>query len=247
MKFKKIGKRVFITPVPFLHGITGKVLGSEGKSVKKGDPFDHLVGILNEGYKEGSDDDNSYPALPEKEGKQWWHSNPSKKEGITKDDHYAIRLFQEEGHPHLHLDPNDNELYYFPKGPHVIRKSKPENILAIDIAMPEKKSSQELERKMQFYKREISDKYSVPIRFYSGGKRILPKNIEQKLTSVIAIGGLVGSIFFLSSNITGNAIADFSTNTTSWVGGGLLIVGLVAGFFWIKSKKRKSLKKSMKK
>jgi len=43
---------------------------------------------------------------------------------------------------------------------------------------------------------------------------------------------------FLSSNITGNAIAGMTIKTTSFLGAGLLIIGLVAGFFWLKSKKK---------
>ena len=65
------------------------------------------------------------------------------------------------------------------------------------------------------------------------------KSLEQKLLSVISIAGLGAGIFFLSSNLTGNAIADLTTKTTSFIGAGLLIVGLVAGFFWIKSRKKK--------
>jgi len=44
-------------------------------------------------------------------------------------------------------------------------------------------------------------------------------------------------IFFLSSNFTGNTIMDLSTKTTSFLGAGLLIVGLVVGFFWLKRNK----------
>jgi hypothetical protein len=62
------------------------------------------------------------------------------------------------------------------------------------------------------------------------------KSLEQKVSSVIAVSGILGSVLFLGSNITGNAIADLSTKTTSFLGAGLLIVGLVAGFFWIKKK-----------
>ena len=54
---------------------------------------------------------------------------------------------------------------------------------------------------------------------------------------LIAIAGVLGGIFFLSTNITGNAIADLTTKTTSFLGAGLLIVGLVAGFFWVKGRK----------
>jgi hypothetical protein len=70
--------------------------------------------------------------------------------------------------------------------------------------------------------------------------------LDYRLNSIIAIAGLGAGIFFLSSNITGNAIAELSTNTTSWVGGVLLAVGLVAGFFWIKSRKKNPVVKKKK-
>ena len=60
----------------------------------------------------------------------------------------------------------------------------------------------------------------------------------EKATATASIVGLVAGIFFLSTNITGNAIADMATKTTSFLGAGLLIVGLVAGFFWLKGRKR---------
>jgi hypothetical protein len=61
--------------------------------------------------------------------------------------------------------------------------------------------------------------------------------IFDQATATASIVGIVGGIFFLSTNITGNAIADMTTKTTSFLGAGLLIVGLVAGFFWVKSRK----------
>ena len=57
------------------------------------------------------------------------------------------------------------------------------------------------------------------------------------LEGTLAIAGLGIGIFFLSSNITGNVIADATTQTTSFLGGGLVLVGLVAGFFWLKNRK----------
>jgi len=67
------------------------------------------------------------------------------------------------------------------------------------------------------------------------------KDLTSKLTPVIATLGLLSGIFFLSNNITGNAIADFSTKTSSFLGAGLLVIGLVAGFFWIKKKNKKEI------
>jgi hypothetical protein len=57
--------------------------------------------------------------------------------------------------------------------------------------------------------------------------------------AIASIVGILAGIFFLSSNITGNAIADMTTKTTSFLGAGLLIVGLVAGAFALKNKVKK--------
>jgi tetratricopeptide (TPR) repeat protein len=65
------------------------------------------------------------------------------------------------------------------------------------------------------------------------------KDLTSKLTPVIATLGLLSGLFFLSSNITGNTIADVSIKTSSFLGSGLLIVGLVVGFFWIKKRNQK--------
>jgi tetratricopeptide (TPR) repeat protein len=70
-------------------------------------------------------------------------------------------------------------------------------------------------------------------------RKIRKKSLYSKLSSIITIVGLGGGLFFLSSNITGNVIANLSTNTNSWIGGVLLAVGLIAGFFWIKNKKKR--------
>ena len=72
-------------------------------------------------------------------------------------------------------------------------------------------SEEEKEKKMQFYKKEISEKYHIPVRFLLAGpdsgvyskvsvhRRIFPKkeSLEQKVSSVVAIAGLVSSLFFL--------------------------------------------------
>lgn len=60
----------------------------------------------------------------------------------------------------------------------------------------------------------------------------------RPVSSVIAIAGILGGIFFLSSNITGNAIADLTIKTTSFLGAGSLIIGLVAGLFLLKKNKK---------
>lgn len=72
---------------------------------------------------------------------------------------------------------------------------------------------------------------------YRGEKHKGRKSLE-KILGVFAIVGFFSVLSFSLSNITGNAIVDLSINTTSWLGGVLLVIGLVAGFFWIKSRKR---------
>jgi hypothetical protein len=75
----------------------------------------------------------------------------------------------------------------------------------------------------------------LAVRKNTLGNKDLTARLPLMIISSIAF---LSGIFFLSNNLTGNAIADFSTKTTSFLGAGLLIVGLVAGFFWIKSRKK---------
>lgn len=62
------------------------------------------------------------------------------------------------------------------------------------------------------------------------------KDLTSRVASVIAIAGVLSGLFFLSSNITGNAIANVSQSSSNVLGAVLLVVGLVAGFFWVKGK-----------
>ncbi len=62
------------------------------------------------------------------------------------------------------------------------------------------------------------------------------RDLTSRVSSVIAIAGVLGGLFFLSSNITGNAIANVSQSSSNVLGAVLLVVGLVAGFFWVKKK-----------
>ena len=60
------------------------------------------------------------------------------------------------------------------------------------------------------------------------------KKLEDLLSVMIGIGGLGIGIFFLSNNITGNVIGNMTNSTSNIIGVGLLVIGLVAGFFWVK-------------
>ena len=51
-----------------------------------------------------------------------------------------------------------------------------------------------------------------------------------------AILGLAGSIFFLSANITGNALGDITNPTSNLIGLGLFLVGLVSALVYFRKK-----------
>jgi CheY-like chemotaxis protein len=95
------------------------------------------------------------------------------------------------------------------------------------------------------YKKDSASFLPEELRGLSG--ETLEEKLEQKgnskntglgknLTPVIATIGILSGIFFLSTNITGNAIANVSQNSGNIWGAVLLVVGLVAGFFWVKKK-----------
>ncbi len=53
---------------------------------------------------------------------------------------------------------------------------------------------------------------------------------------VITIVGVLGGLFFLSSNLTGNAIGNITGQTSTFIGIALLVAALIAGFFLIRKK-----------
>ncbi|MDO8528426.1 MAG: hypothetical protein Q7S06_00870 [Nanoarchaeota archaeon] len=57
--------------------------------------------------------------------------------------------------------------------------------------------------------------------------------LEKTVSIILFLSG----IFFLSNNMTGNAIINLSNKTSSFLGVGLLVTGLIIGLFWIKHKK----------
>lgn len=64
-------------------------------------------------------------------------------------------------------------------------------------------------------------------------------SLEHRVTSAIAVLGFAGSLLFLSSNITGNAIADLSVKTSSSIGIVLFAIALISGFFWLRNRKKR--------
>lgn len=63
------------------------------------------------------------------------------------------------------------------------------------------------------------------------------KDLGNKLLGLVSIVGIASSLFFLSPSLTGNAVADLSVNSSSFLGVGLLVVGLIAGVWWGRKRK----------
>jgi len=63
-------------------------------------------------------------------------------------------------------------------------------------------------------------------------------DLEGMVAVFVSFFGILSGLFLLSSNITGNVIATLTTKTTSLLGVGLLIIGLIAGFFYLKTKRK---------
>jgi hypothetical protein len=104
-----------------------------------------------------------------------------------------------------------------------------------EIAL-EKKDYTDLEEATKVLAKEFDLQYRfVPTKKYSGVVRRESGKLE-KVTIAASIIGTIGGLFLLSSNITGNAIANVSQSSGNILGAVLLVVGLVAGFFWVKKK-----------
>lgn len=76
--------------------------------------------------------------------------------------------------------------------------------------------------------RASSDVSSKPVK----------SGLLKRLLPFLSFCLIVSCVFFLSSNVTGNAITNLSSVTSSWIGGVLFFVGLVGCFFWIRAKNR---------
>jgi hypothetical protein len=60
--------------------------------------------------------------------------------------------------------------------------------------------------------------------------------LEGKTSTAALIIGIIGGIFFLTPNFTGNAISDLNQTSTNFIGIGFFILALIAAFFYSKRK-----------
>jgi len=92
----------------------------------------------------------------------------------------------------------------------------------------------------------FAKKYSLQIKkvpnkgySYEKGLGFLKKvegnnNLEQKVSSVIAITGLFSSMFFLGAEVTGNVVGSLSKISGNIIGLVLFIVGILAAVFYFR-------------
>ncbi len=93
--------------------------------------------------------------------------------------------------------------------------------------------------KRKIYGKEDSPKIEIISKGIINYQKDRRKNkLEKNVTGIISVVGLISGIFFISSNITGNVISNLSIKINSFIGMGLLIIGLIAGFFWMKNKNK---------
>jgi len=62
--------------------------------------------------------------------------------------------------------------------------------------------------------------------------------VSRRATLFLSSASFLLSLMFLSQNITGNVVADFSTNGANWIGG-LFFTLAIAGFLVYVQKKKK--------
>ena len=68
-------------------------------------------------------------------------------------------------------------------------------------------------------------------------KRTNLRGLEKSVSTTAMIIGIAGGIFFLSSNLTGNVIGNTTNSSSNILGVCFLIIGLIAGFFWMRSRR----------
>ena len=67
-------------------------------------------------------------------------------------------------------------------------------------------------------------------------KRHKPGKGYERAAATASILGLIGALFFLSPNFTGNAVGNMTNSTSTWIGAGLFLIGLVSSIFYFKRK-----------
>lgn len=269
LMLKKVGKRertIALVPAPAVHDV--RYYSYKGKG-RNGGGFDAVLNILENGFAGGHEkDDNAVIKRGRSHRNNEWDLSFGWKDKITRGDNYSFELFSEEGQGSYarrntknkynsswkrrgKIGEGEDEVTFN----YGIHYASPRRVLSLNIRLNPESSDKEKLKKMEFYKKEVADKYNIPVRFYetsgkiirSKGKewidhdtyktlrRIIPKTLEGKVGGIIAIIGLLGGTLFLSYNLTGNVIG--SSSTDNFIGAVLFLVGVVGTFFYFRKRR----------
>jgi|TARA_Y100000310_G_scaffold21744_1_gene20985 hypothetical protein len=95
----------------------------------------------------------------------------------------------------------------------------------------------------KYVNKTILDKaeYFLKPSFFDTIKSFFVKNpskggLEQKATMTAITVSFIASLFFLSTNITGNVIGNLNQIGSNWIGGVLFVLGIVGSFIYFKRK-----------
>jgi len=83
----------------------------------------------------------------------------------------------------------------------------------------------------------VPPQYLVGVIDVSKGRKHEKIGELESNVGVVSVVGFLGSLFFIGSSATGNAIANLSNTTSNFIGAGLFLFGIVGALFYFKSKK----------
>lgn len=85
---------------------------------------------------------------------------------------------------------------------------------------------------MEKNRRKVRDERLLKVGKYLGKRE--SRGLEGKTAAATAIIGLIGGLFFLSSNLTGNVIGSLNQTSSNVLGAVFFLVGIVGAFFYFK-------------
>jgi membrane associated rhomboid family serine protease len=74
-------------------------------------------------------------------------------------------------------------------------------------------------------------------------KILTNKTAEKTAGGILAVIGILGGLFLLSPNLTGNAISNLDSSTTNIIGIFILIFGFIGLYFFLRNNLSKTKKR----
>jgi len=64
------------------------------------------------------------------------------------------------------------------------------------------------------------------------------EKVSRRATLFLSSASFLLSLMFLSQNITGNVVANFTTNGANWIGGIFFVLAIVGFLLYVQKKKK---------